>query len=81
LLRRGKPRNVVVAAVANRWVRWLFHEAQRPLAAIENSVATKYNVESKINVDTAPRDLSSGSTKGSRPFHLPLLLGPRRSEG
>jgi transposase len=25
LLRAGKPRNVVVAAVANRWMRWLHH--------------------------------------------------------
>jgi len=25
---RGKPTNVVVAAVANRWVRWLFHQVQ-----------------------------------------------------
>ena len=25
LLRRGKPKNVVIAAVANRWVRWLYH--------------------------------------------------------
>lgn len=31
LMQRGKPGNVAVAAVANRWVRWLFHEAQRPL--------------------------------------------------
>jgi transposase len=30
MLRRGKPRNVVVAAIANRWVRWLHHELQRP---------------------------------------------------
>jgi transposase len=29
MLQRGKPKNVVVAAVANRWVRWLFHEMQR----------------------------------------------------
>jgi transposase len=29
MLLRGKPRNVVVAAVANRWVRWLHHELQR----------------------------------------------------
>jgi transposase len=29
MLQRGKPKNVVVAAVANRWVRWLFHELQR----------------------------------------------------
>lgn len=26
LLKRGKPRNVVIAAIANRWVRWLFHQ-------------------------------------------------------
>jgi len=26
--RRGKPRCLVVAAVANRWVRWLYHELQ-----------------------------------------------------
>lgn len=25
LMSEGKPRNVAVAAVANRWVRWLFH--------------------------------------------------------
>lgn len=31
MLDRGKPKNVVVAAVANRWVRRLFHEMrQRP---------------------------------------------------
>jgi len=28
MLQRGKPRNVVVAAVANRWVRWLYHQMQ-----------------------------------------------------
>jgi transposase len=28
LLDRGKPRCVVVAAAANRWVRWLFHQMQ-----------------------------------------------------
>lgn len=26
LVRRGKPKNVAIAAVANRWVRWLFHQ-------------------------------------------------------
>jgi len=31
MLQRGKPKNVVVAAVANRWVRWLHHEIQRPI--------------------------------------------------
>lgn len=29
MLSRGKPKNVVVAAVANRWVRWLHHELRR----------------------------------------------------
>lgn len=28
LLRKGKPRNVVVAAVANRWIRRLYHRMQ-----------------------------------------------------
>jgi transposase len=31
MLVRGKPKNVVVAAVANRWVRWLHHELRRPI--------------------------------------------------
>jgi transposase len=29
MLDRGKPKNVVIAAVANRWVRWLHHELRR----------------------------------------------------
>lgn len=29
MLKRGKPKNVVIAAVANRWVRWLHHELRR----------------------------------------------------
>lgn len=33
MLRRGKPKNVVVAAVANRWVRWLHHELRRDLGS------------------------------------------------
>jgi transposase len=28
LLDRGKPKCVVIAATANRWVRWLFHQMQ-----------------------------------------------------
>jgi transposase len=69
LLCRGKPHNVVVAAVANRWVRWLYHEAQRPLVATENSVTPE------MSVTPAPRDLSSGSTKGAPP--LPSSPSPR----
>lgn len=30
MLKRGKKKNVVVAAIANRWVRWLYHEIKRP---------------------------------------------------
>jgi len=30
LLKRGKANNVVVAAVANRWTRWLYHQMQPP---------------------------------------------------
>lgn len=30
---RGKPGSLVAAAVANRWVRWLFHQGQQPTAA------------------------------------------------
>lgn len=33
MLGRGKPKNVVVAAIANRWVRWVHHELQRQTAA------------------------------------------------
>ena len=32
MLQRGKKKNIVVAAIANRWVRWLHHEIQRPAA-------------------------------------------------
>lgn len=30
---RGKPGSLVVAAVANRWVRWLYHQAEPPVLA------------------------------------------------
>jgi transposase len=33
LLEAGKPKCVVVAAVANRWVRWLYHQMQPPRLA------------------------------------------------
>ena len=29
LIKRGKPKNVAIAAVANRWVRWLHHSSTR----------------------------------------------------
>ncbi len=30
MLEAGKPRTVAVAAIANRWIRWLFHQMQGP---------------------------------------------------
>lgn len=33
MLKRGKPRSVIVAAAANRWVRRLYHHIQQPHAA------------------------------------------------
>lgn len=33
LIKRGKPKNVAIAAVANRWVRWLFHQLREDLVA------------------------------------------------
>ncbi|MCH7727036.1 MAG: hypothetical protein IH991_11210 [Planctomycetes bacterium] len=29
-LRRTKPASVVTAAIANRWLRWLYHQMQEP---------------------------------------------------
>lgn len=39
MLVRGKPKNVVVAAVANRWVRWLHHELRREGTALGSTTA------------------------------------------
>jgi len=82
---RGKPHNVVVAAVANRWVRWLFHEVQRPLApavahaTIATNTAPEINTAIEVNARSAPKtkpdDLRSGSTKGAPP--LPSSPSPR----
>lgn len=33
LHKAGKPGNVIVAAVANRWMRWLYHEMKTPQVA------------------------------------------------
>jgi len=37
LLDRGKPKCVVVTAVANRWVRWLFHQMQPEKLAVRSA--------------------------------------------
>jgi transposase len=41
MLRRGKPKNVVIAAVANRWVRWLHHELRREPAGEATSAQAR----------------------------------------
>ncbi len=41
MIRRGKPTNVVVAAIANRWVRWLHHELRRDNAAESTSAPAR----------------------------------------
>jgi len=69
LLRAGKPRNVVVAAVANRWMRWLHHHmvsTSEISSAVVNG-AHHYSLP----------DLRSGSTKGAPP--LPPLPSPQPS--
>jgi transposase len=33
MLARGKPKNVVVCAVANRWVRWVYHDLKQPASS------------------------------------------------
>jgi hypothetical protein len=58
------PRNVVVEAVANRWIRWLFHAAQRPLAPTGAHAAIETNMTTELK--TAPVDLCSGSTTRAR---------------
>jgi transposase len=40
MLKRGKPKNVVIAAIANRWVRWLHHELRRETAGETSTVQT-----------------------------------------
>jgi len=49
MLQRGKPKNVVIAAVANRWVRWLHHELRRE----QNVPATSAQARQKGVVPSA----------------------------
>ncbi len=45
LMDRGKPYNVAVAAVGNRWMRWLFHQMQPGKVGV-NATGTKTPAES-----------------------------------
>jgi len=55
MLKRGKRKNVVVAAVANRWVRWLYHE----MARFNANLATSAPAQQK---GAAPSALTAAST-------------------
>jgi transposase len=57
MLLRGKPKNVVVAAVANRWVRWLHHELRREPPAPETSAPARQK-------GAAPSDFTIASSVG-----------------
>ena len=46
MLVRGKPKNVVVAAIANRWMRWLHHELRRDESAGSNGISTSAGLTS-----------------------------------
>ena len=59
LLRRGKEKNIVTAAIANRWVRWLHHEIRRPAAAELTSALAQQK-------GPAPADAAVASTPISK---------------
>jgi transposase len=50
---RGKPHNVIVAAVANRWVRWLHHEIQRPVKVETKTTSTRARQKGAAPSDSA----------------------------
>ena len=57
MLQRGKPKNVVVAAIANRWVRWLHYELRRDNATAETSAPARQK-------GAAPSTFTVASTSG-----------------
>lgn len=52
MLARGKRKNIVVAAIANRWVRWLYHELKRCLKEEKTSAQahTKGDAPSAVTI-------------------------------
>jgi transposase len=59
MLVRGKPKNVVVAAVANRWVRWLHHELRRD--AVTSTSTTLTSTPARQN-GAAPSPFTAASS-------------------
>lgn len=55
MLQRGKPKNVVVAAVANRWTRWLFHELQRDVTAQPTSIPAPQKGKLSLSSSLSPQ--------------------------
>lgn len=41
MLARGKPKNVVVCAIANRWVRWVYHDLKQPTSSKSTSARAR----------------------------------------
>lgn len=60
LLRRGKRKTVVIAAIANRWVRWIYHELQRPVTT--HSITTTPATTPALHKESAPCDFAIAST-------------------
>lgn len=71
MLKRGKPKNVVIAAVANRWIRWLHHELRRPVdlgsgstkGVAAPSVSTVASTSATVQAD------ATAKTEGARGSH------------
>lgn len=59
MLRRGKPKSVVIAAVANRWVRWLHHQ-------LREDAATSAPAQQEGLTQTAFKETSSQAIFGIR---------------
>ena len=63
LVARGKPSSVAIAAVGNRWIRWLFHRITEEVVETTPS-------------GSADTNLRSGSTKGTPLAPLPSQRPP-----
>lgn len=59
LLRRGKQKNIVVAAIANRWTRWLHHEMRR-FAQVQATSAPAQQKGTAPTADTIASTIRAG---------------------
>lgn len=70
---RGKPYNVVIAAVGNRWIRWLYHQVKPAPAMTDLTVASAGG--SATSDAAAPQDFSRHDSG----VQQPKRNSPRRS--